>query len=169
MPPREILIYPDRQLREKSQAVTDFGPEVQTLIDDMFATMSLVEGIGLAAIQVGVPLRLAVIKVEEPLVIINPTIKILDKALSAYDEGCLSLPGIRTEITRPSFIQLKALNRDGKPFELNAEGLLAVCIQHEIDHMDGILFIDKLSPLKKGQLNSQLSKLIALHQSQDAS
>jgi len=166
MPLREILIYPDNLLRKKSKAVTEFGPELQTLIDDMFATLSSVEGIGLAAIQIGVPLRLAVIKVEEPLVIINPTVEILDKTLAPYEEGCLSLPGIRTEITRSPYVHLKAFNRDGKAFELKAEGLLAICIQHEIDHMDGILFIDKLSPLKKSQINSQLSKLIALHKNQ---
>lgn len=168
MPLREILSYPDERLRKKSRPVTDFGPELQTLIDDMFATMSSAEGIGLAAIQINVPLRLTVTKIEEPLVIINPILKTIDSTPVTHEEGCLSLPGVRAEISRPSCIHLKARDRDNKPFELKAEGLLATCIQHEIDHMDGILLIDKLSPLKKSQINSQLRNLIALYQNQGA-
>ena len=168
MPLRNILCYPDEQLRRKSKQVTDFDQSLQTLIDDMFATMENVEAIGLAAIQVGIPLRLAVINVEEPLTIINPTINIIDATPTPYEEGCLSLPGIKTEISRPSFIQLNALDRNGKPFELKTDGLLAVCAQHEIDHMDGALLIDKLSPLKRNQVNSQLRNLIALYKNQGA-
>lgn len=156
--------FPDPRLRDVSAPVKNFGAELQTLIDDMFETMQSVDGIGLAAIQLAVPLRISVINVEEPLALINPQITVLDAAPATHEEGCLSLPGIRTEVARPKLIKVEAADRTGDLFDLKAEGLLAACIQHEVDHMDGKLLMDRISPLKRTALNTELRNLIALHQ-----
>lgn len=168
MTTREILCYPAAQLRLKSSPVTEFNEELHDLIKDMFDTMQEAEGIGLAAIQIGKPLRIAVINVEKPFVMINPILKVTDPTPVMREEGCLSVPGIRAEITRPSHIMVVALDQNRKEFRLSANGLLAVCLQHEIDHMDGMLFIDRLSPLKRSSINAQLRNLIALYQNTGA-
>ena len=160
-----ILEFPDSRLRTKAVPVdvahigeTDF----QRLIDDMFETMYEAPGIGLAASQVDVHQRFMVIDVSEehdqPLVFINPEIT-AKQGEQVYQEGCLSVPGIFADVTRADAITVKALGRDGQPFEMQADGLLAVCIQHEMDHLDGKLFVDYLSPLKREMVKKKLAKL----------
>ena len=128
----------------------------------MFETMYAAPGIGLAATQVNVHKQLIVIDVSEnkdcPLVFINPAIEIIDHELTEYDEGCLSVPGFYEAVSRPRLVRIKALDRDGKPFTLEADGLLATCIQHEIDHLKGKLFVDYLSTLKRERIRSKLEK-----------
>ncbi len=160
---REILCYPDPRLSKVSQRLTTFDDKSEELINDMFETMADAEGIGLAAIQIGVPFRVAVINIDEPLVLINPQISVLEETTHCEEEGCLSLPGIRAEITRPARIKVKAQDRQGNEIKLKPEGLLSVCIQHEVDHMDGKLFINKLSPLAKAKIDTPLRNLIALY------
>ena len=159
-----ILEFPDSRLRTKAVPVdvahigeTDF----QRLIDDMFETMYEAPGIGLAASQVDVHQRFMVIDVSEehdaPLVFINP--EILEKqGEQVYQEGCLSVPGIFADVTRADAITVRAHGRDGQPFEMQADGLLAVCIQHEMDHLEGKLFVDYLSPLKREMVRKKLAK-----------
>ncbi|MEX1196452.1 MAG: peptide deformylase [Pseudohongiellaceae bacterium] len=157
-----ILEFPDSRLRTVARPVETVDDEMRQLIDDMFETMYDAPGIGLAATQVNVHKRLIVIDVsderDEPLVFINPEIEVLDEALSEYDEGCLSVPGFYETVSRPQAVHVKALGRDGEPFEMRAEGLLAVCIQHERDHLDGKLFVDYLSTLKRQRIRSKLEK-----------
>lgn len=157
----KILYLPDPRLREVSKPVETFDDQLQTLIDDMFETMYDAHGVGLAAIQIGVSLRLSVIDVggdkKNQLVIINPEI-IASEGAKQFDEGCLSVPGAYDTVTRAETVTISALDRDGKPFELEADGLLAECLQHEIDHMNGKLFIDLLSPLKKAMARKKLDK-----------
>ncbi|MGH8442028.1 MAG: peptide deformylase [Nevskiaceae bacterium] len=152
-----ILQHPDSRLRQKARAVERFDAELQRLIEDMFKTMYAAPGVGLAATQVGVPLRIAVLDcsreegVREPLVLINP--EILEAAEpQEVDEGCLSVPGVSDTLKRSHRVKVRALDRKGRPFEVEAEGLLAQCIQHEIDHLDGKLYIDRLSSLKRERL-----------------
>ena len=160
-----ILEFPDSRLRTKAVPVdvahigeTDF----QRLIDDMFETMYEAPGIGLAASQVDVHQRFMVIDVSEehdqPLVFINPEIT-AKQGEQVYQEGCLSVPGIFADVTRADVITVRAHGRDGQPFEMEADGLLAVCIQHEMDHLDGKLFVDYLSPLKREMVKKKLAKL----------
>ncbi|MBK9494634.1 MAG: Peptide deformylase 1 [Alphaproteobacteria bacterium ADurb.BinA280] len=158
-----ILEFPDPRLRTKARAVTaaDFTPVLQTLIDDMFETMYAAPGIGLAASQVDVHLRFMVIDISEekdtPRVFINP--EILSKAgETTYQEGCLSVPGTFADVHRADQIRVRALDRNGQSFELDADGLLAICIQHEMDHLDGKLFVDYLSPLKRDLVRKRLAK-----------
>jgi peptide deformylase len=157
-----ILEFPDPRLRTKAQPVTEFDSALSTLIDDMFETMYQAQGIGLAATQVNVHQRLLVIDVSEnrdtPQVFINPTFTIVDEELNDYDEGCLSVPGFYETVSRPRKIQVTAQDRNGETFELEAEGILATCIQHEIDHLDGKLFVDYLSNLKRQRIRSKLEK-----------
>lgn len=160
---REILCYPDPRLSKVSQPLTEFGEKSDELINDMFETMAEAEGIGLAAIQVGIPLRIAVVNIDEPIVLINPEVTVLEDTMYCENEGCLSLPGIRAEITRPARIKVKAQDREGNEVKMKAEGLTSVCIQHEIDHMDGKLFINKLTPLAKAKIDVPLRNLIALY------
>lgn len=158
-----ILEFPDPRLRTRARSVedADFTPAFQTLIDDMFETMYAAPGIGLAASQVDQHLRFMVIDVsderDQPLVFINPRIVAHDGS-QVCQEGCLSVPGITADVTRHDRITVAALDREGKPFELAADGLLAVCIQHEMDHLDGKLFVDYLSPLKQEMVRRRLSK-----------
>lgn len=158
-----ILHHPDPRLREKAKPVTQFDAALQTLIDDMFETMYAAPGVGLAATQVGIPLRLAVMDCAEdksqpePMVIINPEIARTTDA-ELMEEGCLSVPGVGDKIERFSRLHLRALDRHGKPFEIDAEGLLAQAIQHEIDHLDGKLYIDRLSSIKRDRLLKKLRK-----------
>ncbi len=171
---RQILTEPNKILRQKSMLVEKVDKDLQKLMDDMLETMYAAPGIGLAAIQVGVPKRVIVIdigwrdksedqneKKEErrnPMFFVNP--EIIEKSLnnSTYEEGCLSVPGQFAEIDRPDKCHVKYLDYYGQPKEIKAEGMLATCIQHEMDHLEGILFIDYLSKLKKSMIIKKLSK-----------
>jgi peptide deformylase len=157
-----ILEFPDPRLRTVAKPVTAVDDRIRTLIDDMFETMYDAPGIGLAATQVDVHEQLIVIDVSEdqnqPLVFINPEIEVLDDACAEYDEGCLSVPGFYETVSRPERVRVRALDRDGEPFELEPEGLLAVCIQHEMDHLNGKLFVDYLSALKRDRIRKKLEK-----------
>ena len=156
-----ILEYPDPRLRNKAQPVTVFDPALQALIDDMFQTMYDAPGIGLAATQVNVHKQLLVLDVSEdksaPLVLVNPKIA-GQEGSQVYQEGCLSVPGIYADVERADRITVEALDRHGKPLNFAADGLLAVCIQHEMDHLIGKLFVDYLSPLKRELVRRKLEK-----------
>lgn len=160
----KILTEPDPILRKKSNSIEKVDNELRKLMDDMIETMYQAPGIGLAAIQVGVLKRVVVIDVSKdennksPLFLINPKILSLSKKTSTYEEGCLSLPGQYAEIERPSECEIKFINYHGKNQTLKADGILATCIQHEVDHLNGILFIDYLSKLKKTMIIKKLSK-----------
>ena len=161
---REILIEPNKILREKSLKVEQVDKDLQTLMDDMLETMYAAPGIGLAAIQVGAPKRVIVLDLakkdspKNPMCFVNPEIIEKSKTNSTYEEGCLSVPGQFAEIDRPDKCYIKYLDYHGQPQEIRAEGMLATCIQHEIDHLEGILFIDYLSKLKKSMIVKKLSK-----------
>ena len=161
---REILIEPNKILREKSLKVEQVDKDLQTLMDDMLETMYAAPGIGLAAIQVGVPKRVIVLDLakkdspKNPMCFVNPEIIEKSKTNSTYEEGCLSVPGQFAEIDRPDKCYIKYLDYHGQPQEMRAEGMLATCIQHEMDHLEGILFIDYLSKLKKSMIVKKLSK-----------
>lgn len=172
---RQILIEPNKILREKSLIVEKVDEDLQKLMDDMLETMYAAPGIGLAAIQVGVPKRVVVLDIEwrdksestnnekqeerkNPLCFVNPEIITKSENNSTYEEGCLSVPGQFAEIERPDKCYIKYLDYYGQPKEIKAEGMLATCIQHEIDHLEGILFIDYLSKLKKTMIIKKLSK-----------
>jgi peptide deformylase len=157
-----ILEYPDLRLRKRATSVQQVDAELRQLIDDMFETMYNAPGIGLAATQVNYHKRLLVLDVSEnkeaPMVFINPEIEVLDPEPLGYEEGCLSVPGYFDLVSRPRKVRVTALDRDGQPFEMEAEGLLAVCIQHEVDHLDGKLFVDYLSILKRQRIKHRLLK-----------
>ncbi len=156
-----ILEYPDPRLRTKAQTVAVFDAALQKLIDDMFETMYAAPGIGLAATQVDVHKQLLVLDVSEeknaPLVVINPKI-IASEGSQSYQEGCLSVPGIFADVSRADRIAIESLNRHGEAQNFTADGLLAVCIQHEMDHLAGKLFVDYLSPLKRELVRKKLAK-----------
>ncbi|WP_288129003.1 peptide deformylase [Microbulbifer sp.] len=158
----EILEFPDPRLRKVAEPVSEVTDTHRALIDDMFETMYEAPGVGLAATQVNFHERIVVIDVSEdqsePLVLVNPEVEVLDPEIHKYDEGCLSVPGFYETVQRPRKIRLKALDREGEAYALEAEGLLAVCIQHEIDHLDGKLFVDYISPLKRNRIRSKLEK-----------
>ena len=157
----EILVYPDPRLRQQAKAVDVVSAEIQKLVDDMAETMYAAPGIGLAAVQVNVPKRVVVIDVSpdhnDLQVFINPEIR-THTGEQEIEEGCLSVPGVFAPVTRAQRITVTALDRDGKQFELQAEGLLAVCIQHEIDHLDGKVFVDYLSRMKQDRIRKKLKK-----------
>ena len=161
---RKILTEPDPFLRQKSVIVDRVNDEIRSLMDDMLETMYNAPGIGLAAIQVGVPKRVIVIDLSKdnekknPLYFVNPEVITKSKNDASYEEGCLSVPNQFAEISRPDKCNVKFLDYEGKEKILEAEGLLATCIQHEMDHLEGILFIDYLSKLKKGMIIKKLSK-----------
>lgn len=163
----EILHFPDPRLRQKAIAVTTVDDSIRRLIDDMFETMYAAPGIGLAATQVNVHKRIVVIDISEeknqPLVLINPTILEHDGE-EEMEEGCLSVPGFAETVRRADWIRVSALDRRGNPFELSTDGLLAVCIQHELDHLDGKLFVDYLSSLKRDRIRKKLEKQDRLEQ-----
>lgn len=163
----EILHFPDPRLRQKAMAVTTVDDSIRRLIDDMFETMYAAPGIGLAATQVNVHKRIVVIDISEeknqPLVLINPTILERDGE-EEMEEGCLSVPGFAEIVRRADWIRVSALDRRGNPFELSTDGLLAVCIQHELDHLDGKLFVDYLSSLKRDRIRKKLEKQDRLEQ-----
>jgi peptide deformylase len=158
----EILEYPDKRLRTIAKPVTEVTDKIRKTIDDMFETMYEAPGIGLAATQVNVHQRIVTMDLsenkDEPLVFINPEVTVLDGELESMQEGCLSVPGFYEDITRVEHCLVKALDRNGKPFELEARGLLAVCIQHELDHLEGKLMVDYLTPLKRNRIKSKLEK-----------
>ena len=157
-----ILEFPDERLRKKAETVKAVDKKLKQLVDDMLETMYASRGIGLAATQINVQQRVVVIDVSEeknaPLCLINPVILEKD-GVKESEEGCLSVPGFFENVTRAEHIKIKALDREGLEFELEATGLLAVCIQHEMDHLDGKLFVDYLSSLKRQRIKSKLEKI----------
>ena len=162
---KTILTEPNQLLRQVSKPVKKVGKEEQLLMNDMLDTMYAANGIGLAAIQIGIPKRIIVMdlskngKKKEPRYFVNPIIKKKDNVNATYEEGCLSVPNQFAEIDRPSKCDVEYLDYNGKKQLLKAEGLLATCIQHEMDHLEGILFIDYLSKLKKSMIIKKLSKI----------
>ncbi len=157
----EILHYPDSRLRTRAKPVEKVDEAVRQLVDDMFETMYEAPGIGLAAVQVNVAQRVVVIDISEehdqPLCFINPEI-LESSGEETMEEGCLSVPGYYDSVTRAETVRVRALDREGAPFELDADGLLAICIQHEIDHLDGKLFVDYLSKLKRVRARKKIEK-----------
>ena len=166
MAKKQILTIPDPLLRKVSEPVTSVNTEVKNLLDDMLETMYAAPGIGLAAVQVGVLKRIIVIDLskdgekKDPLFIINHEITYKSDELISYEEGCLSIPNQFAEVKRPSSCKVNYLDYDGKKREINADGLLATCIQHEVDHLNGVLFIDHLSKLKKDLILKKTKKKI---------
>ena len=158
-----ILEFPDPRLRNKAKPIATVDSTIQQLADDMLETMYAAPGIGLAATQVNVAKRIVVIDISEekdnPLVLINPEVSVVGTGFEEMDEGCLSVPGFYETVQRPDHIILRALDRNGEAFELEDDGMLAVCIQHEIDHLNGKLFVDYLSPLKRQRIRKKLEKL----------
>ncbi len=162
---KTILTEPNKLLRQISKSVDKVGDEERMLMDDMLDTMYDAPGIGLAAIQIGVPKRIIVMDIsrddnkKEPMYFVNPIIRNKNEKFARYEEGCLSVPNQFAEIERPNTCEVEYLDYDGKKQLLKADGLLATCIQHEIDHLEGILFIDYLSKLKKSMIIKKLSKI----------
>jgi peptide deformylase len=162
---REIIILPDKQLRLISKPIEKVTPQIRKLADDMFETMYDAPGIGLAAIQIAEPLRLITMdlvknedETKEPRVFINPEILSSSEALSVYEEGCLSIPEYYEEVERPAVVRIRYTDLDGKMHEEEATGLFATCIQHEIDHLNGVLFVDYLSKLKRDRVTKKFTK-----------
>jgi peptide deformylase len=161
---RDILILPDKRLRSVSKPVVEIGDEIRTLVADMFETMYEAPGIGLAAIQVGIPARVVVMDLSkreteaEPRVFINPEVTWSSDEKSLYEEGCLSIPEIHEDVERSARVKIRYLDLDGKPQEADADGLFATCIQHEVDHLNGVLFIDHISKLKRERIVKKFAK-----------
>ena len=161
---RDIIILPDKRLRLVSKPVAKITDDVRTLVADMFETMYEAPGIGLAAIQVGVPSRVVVMDLSkrdttaEPKVFINPEITWSSEEKSPYEEGCLSIPEIHEDVERPARVKVKYLDLDGNSHQEDAEGLFATCIQHEVDHLNGVLFIDHISKLKRDRIIKKFIK-----------
>ena len=157
-----ILKFPDSRLRTVAKPVDNITGATKKLIEDMFETMYEAEGIGLAATQVNVHKRIIVIDVDKndknPIILINPVLEILDDSISPTEEGCLSVPEFTEIVNRPQKIRVTALDKRGQSFDFEPRGLLAVCVQHEIDHLNGKLFVDYLSPLKRTRLKKKLEK-----------
>jgi len=157
-----VLEFPDKRLRKKADKVTVFGEKIESLIADMLETMYDSKGVGLAATQVDVHQRVIVIDVseekDEPIYLINPEI-MEQKGQEESEEGCLSVPGFYENVKRAEQVVIKASDKQGKPFELEADKLLSVCIQHEMDHLEGKLFVDYLSPLKRQRIKGKLDKI----------
>jgi len=165
---RDILILPDKRLRLVSKAVAKVDAATRRLVDDMFATMYAAPGIGLAAIQVGEPKRIITLDLakkdqpNEPRVIINPEVLWTSEEKASYEEGCLSIPEYYEEVERPKAVKVKFMDIDGKTQEIDATGLLATALQHEIDHLDGVLFIDHISKLKRDRVIKKFAKAAKL-------
>ncbi len=159
---REILVYPDPRLRRVCEAVTDFGPELAALVTDMTDTLYAAPGIGLAAVQINVPRRVVVMDLSEERnrlqVFVNPEITVLDPTLTEGEEGCLSVPGFWSSVKRAKKVRVNAFDVKGNSFQVEADGLLSVCIQHEVDHLNGRVFVDYLSRLKQGRVREKLKK-----------
>ena len=166
MAKKQILTIPDPLLRKVSEPVTSVNTEVKNLMDDMLETMYAAPGIGLAAVQVGVLKRIIVIDLSKngqkktPLFIVNPQITFKSEEIISYEEGCLSIPNQFAEVKRPSSCKVNFLDYNGKKREINADGLLATCVQHEVDHLNGVLFIDHLSKLKKDIIIKKTKKQV---------
>lgn len=162
----KIIYLPDERLRQVSKPIEIFDDALQILIDDMFETMYQARGAGLAAPQIGINIRLSVVDVigdkTQQIVLINPEI-IASEGQESYQEGCLSIPGTYDTVVRAKKVTIRALDRFGKPFEMSADGLLAECFQHEIDHLNGKLYIDLLSPLKRAMARKKLEKYKRIH------
>jgi peptide deformylase len=164
MAKREILILPDKRLRLRSEPVGKIDASIRALIDDMFETMYDAPGIGLAAIQIGVPKRVVTMDLAKkdepkaPQVFINPEVTWSSEEKAVYEEGCLSIPEYYEAVERPHAIKVKFLDRNGKPQQIEASGLLATCLQHEIDHINGVLFIDHISKLKRDMVLKKFKK-----------
>ena len=162
---RDIITLPDKRLRFVSDPVDKVDPELKRLVEDMFETMYHAPGIGLAAIQVGVPKRVVTMDLakkedsKEPRVFINPEILWSSEETSVYEEGCLSIPDVHEDVTRPARVTIRYTDLAGKPQEAEAEGLFATCIQHEIDHLNGVLFIDHISKLKRDRIIKKFTKV----------
>ena len=164
---RTILHYPDKRLRDPGQVVTDFGPAFQKLVEDMAETMYAAPGVGLAATQIGEPVRLFIVDTatgdDEPSdlrVFVNP--EIVERTGEVrWEEGCLSFPGVHEEIDRAERVKVRAQDKEGKPFELETDGLLAIAIQHELDHLDGKLMVDRLGLIRKRLVHRQMMKRAA--------
>ncbi len=158
----QVLHFPDERLRTVAAPVKEVNKDIQRIVDDMFETMYAEEGIGLAATQVDIHQRIIVIDVsenrEQQLVLINPEL-LEQSGETGIEEGCLSIPEQRALIPRSERVRIRALNRDGESYELETDGLLAICIQHEMDHLMGKLFVDYLSPLKRQRIRQKLEKL----------
>lgn len=165
-----ILSFPDQRLRTIAKPIEHVTDEIRELAADMFDTMYAAPGIGLAATQVDRHIQLIVLDISEqkdqPMVFINPKITYLTNQTAPYEEGCLSVPQIYDKVERPSRVKIDAINLDGESFSLEAEGLLAVCIQHEMDHLNGKLFVDYLSPLKRQRARDKIEKAAKLKQRQ---
>jgi peptide deformylase len=165
---REIVVLPDKRLRLKSEPVKRIDSSIRKLVDDLFETMYHAPGIGLAAIQIGVPKRVITMDLSKkeddhiPQVFINPEITWKSKETSKYEEGCLSIPEYYEEVERPAQVKVKYLDLDGKAHEIEASGLLATCLQHEIDHTNGVLFIDHISKLKRDRVVKKFAKAAKL-------
>ncbi|MGH6769026.1 MAG: peptide deformylase [Xanthobacteraceae bacterium] len=161
---REILVLPDKRLRLVSEPVKTIGAEIKTLVADMFETMYDAPGIGLAAVQVGVPKRVITVdlakkdEAKKPQVFINPELLWTSEETLKREEGCLSIPEIYEEVERPAQVRVKYRGLDGKEHELEASGILATCLQHEIDHINGVLFIDHISRLKRNLITKKFTK-----------
>jgi peptide deformylase len=168
MPVREILILPDKRLRLVSKPVAKIDAATKKLVEDMFETMYDAPGIGLAAIQVGEPRRVVTMDLakkdepKEPQVFINPELVSKSDDKNTHEEGCLSIPEYYEEVERPAAVKVRYLDLDGRQHEIDAEGLLATCIQHEIDHLDGVLFIDHISKLKRDRVIKKFTKAAKL-------
>ncbi|GGE90295.1 peptide deformylase [Stappia taiwanensis] len=169
MTKRDILILPDAELRRVSEPVATVDDGIRQLADDMLETMYAAPGIGLAAIQIGEPKRMLVMDVAregeeaQPMVVVNPEIVWSSPELSVYQEGCLSIPEYYEDVERPARIKVTFLDREGKSCELEADGLLATCLQHEIDHLNGVLFIDHISKLKRDRVMKKFTKQARLN------
>ena len=159
---RQILEFPDPRLRTRAAAVDVVDSRITKLIDDMFETMYEANGIGLAATQVDVHEQVIVIDLsnnkENPRVFINPEIEVIDPELDGFEEGCLSVPGFNESVERPKIVKVSALDREGNEFTETLKGLLAICLQHEMDHLAGKLFVDYLSPAKRQRIRQRLEK-----------
>jgi peptide deformylase len=172
---RDILILPDKRLRSVSKPVAGIDAGIRTLVDDMFETMYKAPGIGLAAIQVAVPVRVVVMDLSkreenaEPRVFVNPEVTWRSEEISHYEEGCLSIPEIHEEVERPARVKVRYLDLDGNLQEVDAEGLFATCIQHEVDHLNGVLFIDHISKLKRDRIVKKFGKAAKRAESQTSS
>ncbi|OOF23588.1 peptide deformylase [Salinivibrio proteolyticus] len=157
-----VLTFPDERLRTVAKPVEAVTPEIQKMVDDMLETMYDEDGIGLAATQVDFHQRIVVIDISEtrddPMVLINPEI-IEKRGEDGIEEGCLSVPGSRALVPRAAEVTVKALDRDGNPFQFDADDLLAICVQHELDHLEGKLFVDYLSPLKRQRIKQKMEKI----------
>ena len=163
----EILVAPDPKLSEVAKEVSDITKETRQILDDMLETMYKSNGVGLAATQVGIPQRLVVMDIsiteegekKAPIKMVNPVVTEASEELSPYDEGCLSVPTFFEEVMRPARCTVNYLDENGKPHTMKADGFLATCVQHEIDHLDGVLFVDHISKMKRKMITKKLEKL----------